>query len=134
MGVYRIVLPYVRPPSALTGNARPHWSARHRQTREVRQTVAWLAKQAGIQPCQHLTVELIWSPGDRRKRDEDNLWPFFKVMCDGLARGKREDWTGLDLVPDDTSRFMTKKAPRIVSPDECPEQGMWLIVTTGEAA
>jgi crossover junction endodeoxyribonuclease RusA len=93
-----------------------------------------LAKQAGIPKCEHLDVELVWAPGDRRRRDEDNIFAFLKVLADGLARGPRKDWVGLQLVPDDTSKYFTKRT-RIVSPDECDEVGMWLIVTThGELA
>ena len=96
----------------------------------VRSTVALLARQAGIPKAEHLTVELVWAPGDRRRRDADNLWPLLKSACDALARG-RADWVGLDLVADDTPRFMTKLAPRIAGPEESPQRGMWLFVTVG---
>jgi crossover junction endodeoxyribonuclease RusA len=131
MTTYRLELPYQRPPSALTGNTRSHWRSRSSQARAVRTDVAMLARSAGIPKAEHLTVELVWSPGDRRRRDADNLWPLLKVACDALARG-RADWVGLELVPDDTPAFMTKRAPRIAGPDESGECGMWLYVTTAD--
>lgn len=133
---YRLDLPFYRPPEALTGNAREgHWAPRSKATNEVRTAVAWLGRQAGIPPSRHLTVELVWAPGDRRKRDADNLWPMLKACCDGLARGPRKPsaraapWVGLDLVPDDTPRWMRKLPPRIAGPDETDEIGVWLLVT-----
>ena len=125
---FRLTLPYQRPPAALCGNSRTHWRARSAASKQVRTDVAALAMQAGIPRSAHLEVELLWAPGDRRRRDADNLWPLLKAACDGLARGNRRDWVGLDLVPDDTPEFMTKRAPRILSSDECRESGMWLDV------
>lgn len=133
MTTYRLALPYQRPPSALTGNTRVHWRTRSAQVSEVRNAVKVLATAAKIPPAPHLTVELVWAPGDRRRRDADNLWPLLKTACDALARG-RKDWVGLELVPDDTPAYMEKKAPRIASPDECAERGMWLYVTTNDEA
>lgn len=133
MTAYRLKLPWRKPPPALWGNARTHWRARARDTREVRTAVALLARQAGIPRSEHLTVELLWAPGDCRRRDADNLWPLLKAASDSLARG-RGDWIGLDLVPDDTPKYFTKLAPRILPPDEAPEPGMWLVVTTPEPA
>lgn len=125
-----LALPYDRPPAALHGNTRTHWRRRAADTRQVRADVHALATQAGLHrhapDVEHVTVELVWAPGDRRHRDADNLWPMLKVGCDALARG-RSDLVGLDLVPDDTPRHMTKLAPRIEPPPA--EKGMWLVVT-----
>lgn len=128
MTTYTLTLPYERPPTSLHGNTRVHWSRRAKDSRQVRSDVALLARSARIPRSKHLTVELVWSPGDRRRRDADNLWPLLKVCCDALARGRR-DWVGLELVADDTPEFMTKKAPRIAEPSEIRERGMWLLVT-----
>jgi crossover junction endodeoxyribonuclease RusA len=121
---YVLVLPWTRPP--ITANQRLHWSVRSRLTGEIRSTVAWLARAAKIPSGRHLTVELVWAPGDRRRRDADNPWPTLKACCDALARG-RADLIGLDLVPDDTPEYMEKLPPRIVPPPHAP--GMWLMVT-----
>ena len=92
-----------------------------------------LARTAKIPVSTHLEVLLTWAPGDRRRRDSDNMWPMLKACCDGLARGKHTDKNtghntliGLDLVPDDTPQWMTKHAPRIITPDDCAAKGMWL--------
>jgi crossover junction endodeoxyribonuclease RusA len=130
---HRIDLPWPRPPAGLEGNARVHWRTEHKAKAMVRQTVTLLARAARIPHADHLTVQLVWAPGDNRRRDADNLWPLLKICCDCLARGPRRDWVGLELVPDDTPKWMTKLAPHIEPP---PARGMWLHVTahhnTGE--
>lgn len=127
----RLNLPYERPPAALVGNTRVHWRRRSADTQQVRGDVLRLATAAGLHRLPpdrigHVTVELVWAPGDRRRRDADNLWPLLKACCDALARGPRRDWIGLELVPDDTPEHMTKLAPRIEPP---PAKGMWLDIT-----
>lgn len=123
---YQLDLPFVHPP--LWGNDRAkHWGPRSAASKVVRNAVATLAKRAQIPASTHLDVVLSWAPGDRRRRDADNLWPMLKACCDGLARGPRKDWAGLDIVPDDTPKWMTKHAPVILSPDEhTGKPGMWL--------
>jgi crossover junction endodeoxyribonuclease RusA len=121
-----LVLPYARPPKALWGNTRAHWRRRSADTEQVRTDVVKLAQAAGLHrvgPVRHVTAQLVWAPGDRRRRDEDNLWALFKVVCDAIARGPRKSWIGLDVVPDDTPAYFTKLAPRIEPP---PAKGMWL--------
>ena len=124
---FQLDLPYGRPPKSLWGNARDsHWSGRSNAARQLRSDVVFLARRAQIPVSTHLDVLLTWAPGDNRRRDADNLWPFLKSCCDGLSRGKRADWVGLDLVPDDTPQWMTKHAPVILNRDQCPATGMWL--------
>lgn len=121
-----LTLPYRRPPKPLTGNARTHWSQRSAATKRLRTDVALLARQAGLRgPYTHLWVTLHWAPGDRRRRDADNAFPMLKTICDGLARG-RGDWTGLQLVPDDTPEWMTKYTP-VIDPPPAPA-GMWVVI------
>ncbi len=115
---YRLALPWDRPP--LTANQRPHWTTRHRLTAQIRHTVGWLARQAHIPATNHCTVTLVWAPGDRRRRDEDNLVATLKAACDGLVDA--------GIVRDDTPAWMTKHMPVIKPPPEPP--GMWLDVTT----
>lgn len=123
-----ITLPWARPFASLSANARAgHWRARSRDTREVRETVMLLARSARIPVCSRMTVMLRWAPGDRIRRDEDNLYGFQKAAADALARGPRRDWVGLDLLPDDTPQFMQKLTPMIVPP---PARGLWLDVWT----
>jgi crossover junction endodeoxyribonuclease RusA len=110
----------------LRANSRPHWSARHKRTKEVIDAVTRIATAAGLRPCSFLDVALVWAPGSNVNADEDNLFPLLKVCCDALARGPRRDLPGLHLVPDDTSRYM-RKVPRIDWPPV--PGGLWLEVT-----
>jgi crossover junction endodeoxyribonuclease RusA len=117
-----LVLPYKTPPKGLYANVRTHWRRRSADTLQVRADVTNLAKAAHlhrVDGVRFVTVELVWAPGDRRRRDADNLWPLLKVICDALAR-QRADLVGLDLVPDDTAEFMQKLAPRIEPPPAKP--------------
>jgi hypothetical protein len=107
---------------------------RARITREVVHATTVLARAAGTHPVEHLAVELVWAPERaNRRRDADNLWPLLKVLCDAVARGpaKRASHApGLDLVPDDTPEFMTKRAPRIAEPGT-HAFGLWLYLIAG---
>lgn len=129
--VCRLALPYSRPPASLWGNTRSHWRARSRDTAQVRADVVNVARAAGLHRLcdgriEHVIAALTWAPGDRRVRDDDNLWPMAKVVFDAIAR-RRADLIGLDLVPDDSPEWMTKNAPRILPPPH--EKGMWLDLT-----
>lgn len=108
---------------ALRGNSRNDlWAQRHKATKQVITAVTEAALHSGLTPCGYMDVTLVWSPGDRRRADEDNLWPLLKACCDALARGRR-DLPGLHLVPDDDSRYM-RKTPRIDRPPV--PAGLWL--------
>lgn len=112
---------------ALGGNAREGtFHSRHKASHVVIAEVVRVATRAGLRPCEHLTVRLVWAPGRTMRADDDNLWQLQKVCCDGLARG-RGDLPGLHLVPDDSRRFMEKLAPRIDWPPV--PAGLWLEVT-----
>lgn len=123
-----LALPYGLPPKSLVGNSRAHWRQRSADTAQVRNDVTNLAKAAHlhrIDGIRRISVEFVWAPGNRLRRDADNLWPMLKVCCDALARGpRRNHGVGLDLVPDDTPEFMEKLAPRLELPPA--PKGMWL--------
>jgi hypothetical protein len=108
----------------LQGNARnPHWSARAKATRTVIDTVVRVATRAGMRACRHLTIQLVWAPGDMRRADRGNLMALQKACLDALARG-RSDIPGLRLVPDDSDRWVEELVPRIARPPQPP--GLWL--------
>jgi len=111
----------------LRGNARTgRYQQRAAATRAVIEAVTQAATRAGITgPYEHVTVQLHWAPGDRRRADADNLAPLQKACADALARG-RKDLPGLHLVPDDTPQWMTKLMPRIEPPPT--PAGLWLTV------
>jgi hypothetical protein len=109
----------------LTGNARiGHWSQRHAAVKEVIEAVAWTAKAARVPAGSHLSVRLVWAPGDNRRADPDLLDPLRKVCIDALARGPRKDLPGLHLVPDDGAEWVTRQPSRIDRPPAPP--GLWL--------
>lgn len=113
------------PP--LTANQRLHWRDQARRVRMVReQVMIGAAPIRATPPIRHLTVTLHYRPGDNRRRDADNLWPTLKAACDALARGPRRDWVGLELVPDDTPEYMTKRAP-VIHPGP-GKRRLWLTV------
>lgn len=111
---------------SLHSNARPsHWSQRAQATRTVINAVVIAASAAGLKPCRHLTVQLVWAPGDNRTADRGNLMGIHKAVLDALARG-RPDLPGLQLVPNDSDRWVEELMPRIDRPPATP--GLWLEV------
>lgn len=122
---YRLDLPWLRPP--LRSNDRRHFRAQAREVAAVRGTVMLLAKAEKIPAGNHLTVQLHYAPGRRTRMDSHNLHPTVKAAVDALARGKRRDWVGLELVPDDTDEFVTILNPAVHYPPE-PGPRCWLTV------
>lgn len=116
---YRLTLPWSRPPLSL--NSRMHWSAKHRATAEIRRTVGWLAKAAKIPAVEHCTVQLVWAPGDRRKRETDNLVATQKPCVDSLIDA--------GVVLDDDPQHVTMLMPVLQPPPA--GHGMWFIVMIG---
>jgi hypothetical protein len=130
---HQFLLPYPIFPKypALSPNLRGNRWASNAHVQAVRADVSRICRP--IRPgCKHLTVHLAWRPPRLNNQDDDNLLLLFKAVCDGLARGSRRPTLrnpganiGLDLVPGDTRRHMTKLMP-VVLPSGPP--GMWLTV------
>jgi crossover junction endodeoxyribonuclease RusA len=99
---YVIALPWAAPP--LSGNQRLHWRAKAVKVSAARANAAYLA--FAIPPMLKCRVELIWYVTDRIRRDEDNLMPYLKALCDGLVDA--------GVVADDTNVFMKKMMPEII--------------------
>lgn len=99
------VLTFPWPRPLLSANDRLHWAVKARRTRTIRDMTATLARVEKMPPAEHVTVQLVWTVRDHRRRDEDNTYPTFKAMCDGLVDA--------GVVPDDTPQFMTKLGPAI---------------------
>lgn len=112
----------LEPP--LNANHRWHHMQVAKRVMVIRVGVRDAAREAGIPTGSHLTVTLHYAPGDSRRRDADNLVPTLKAACDALARGPRRDWVGLELVPDDTPKHMTKNMPVIHSGKR--DRRLWL--------
>jgi crossover junction endodeoxyribonuclease RusA len=95
-------LPYTVPP--LTENQRFHWRKKARIVKETRQLAFLMAR--GIPALGRCEVHLIWYVSTKRRRDEDNIVPTLKALCDGLVDA--------GIVVDDTREFMLKPMPEIV--------------------
>lgn len=107
-------LPYARPP--LTANQRLHWAAKARIVADVRRTAMLLARAAKLpRGVEHVTIELHYTPRDRRRRDPSNLMPTQKALLDGLTAGTQRH-PGYGLVPDDTPDYVTETIPIIDPP------------------
>jgi len=87
----------------LSLNYRLHRMAEAKITKEIRSTMHALARR--IPDLGRCRVELIWWVNDRRKRDEENIVPVLKALCDGLVDA--------EVVADDTPQFMKKEMPAI---------------------
>lgn len=104
----------------LTANQRLHFMAKARITKKLRrigeQQGRLFVFEHGKQSHVHVWME--WVVTDARRRDEDNIVPTYKALCDGLVDA--------GVVPDDTPKFMTKHMPSI--PIDKTRPGVWLIV------
>lgn len=103
---WQLALPWTKPPLSL--NDRMHWRPKSIWTKTLRQTAWALAKQAKIPPLGSCSVELLYVPRDRQRRDEDNLTATLKPLADGLVDA--------GVVVDDTPDLMGKRC-RIGGPD-----------------
>jgi len=86
-----IVMPW--PDKKLSPNARQHWAAKAKATRDARYSAKYLTLNAmgaaGIFPIPtpgaKLNVSFTFHPKDKRRRDIDNLIAATKAHRDGIA-------------------------------------------------
>lgn len=110
-------LPWTTPPISL--NDWEHYRVRARKVKEVRAAARILAMAAHLpRDLPHVSVQLVYQPRDRRRRDEDNLVGTLKAICDGLI--------DYGITPDDTPEYMTKLMPRIDPPVKGQTGRTWL--------
>lgn len=81
-----LTLPW--PPSALSPNARLHWSKIAKAKKAYRKACYVLALEAGLRGVDwegdiHFWIDFY--PPDKRQRDDDNMIAAFKSGRDGLA-------------------------------------------------
>lgn len=94
------VLPLTRS-KLITANDKPHWAARARLTKQIRQWGYLLGREGeGVVRLglTHARVEVEFAYPDRRRRDRSNLAPTVKALMDGLIDA--------GLLPDDADRFL----------------------------
>ena len=106
MNAIVIPLGYDSPP--LRSNARMHWAPRAELTRQIRAHAGWQSKAL----CRErgpidgrVTVTLIWTVTDGRRRDAGASSPTLKAALDGIVDG--------GLLPDDSSRYVVEERCRI---------------------
>lgn len=75
------------PPRVLHPNERPHWAQRARAAKKARTQAAWAARAAGIRrlDSQDLRVTAVFTPPDRRARDDDGMLSNIKSYLDGIS-------------------------------------------------
>lgn len=124
MSAWVIELPYERPP--LTGNniQRMHRMQKGAITKQLRSTAKRLVRQHGIPQLAACTVQLVWIVNTAHRRDEDNVVPTLKPLCDGIVDA--------GVVPDDTPALMEKGMPIIAHVKKQqrrqPSAGLYLII------
>jgi hypothetical protein len=127
-----------RPPLRANGT-QPHYYRRGRIVRDVRELVSARAKELGMHRLtgvRHLSFQLFYAPGVRRRIDPPNFYPTLKACVDALSNPLRKvnprtgsrPWVGLRIVPDDTTEWVTLLDTVIKEPPE-PGPRCWLTVT-----
>lgn len=124
MSVFRIDLPYEKPPLTLNGGVPTSTRAMHAKAREIRRVRAdgaTLARMVKLpKNVGHATIQVHYRPRDKRYRDPINLTPTQKALVDGLR--------DYGLVHDDDQRFITDLMPKIHPPQKGEPGQMWLTI------
>lgn len=111
--VITIRLPWPKPPM-MANHRYPHWAVKGKATKAVRQATALSARHVmrhidwdtDWQPlAEPVTVELVWTVKDKRRRDSDGPEPTKKACLDGLVDA--------GLLSDDKSTVVTASWCRI---------------------
>lgn len=100
-----IHVPLATNPLSL--NVRLHWRTKAKHTKQWRQFAAVGGALFPVLPA--CDVTLTWFVIDARKRDEDNLYPLLKALCDGLVDA--------GVVRDDTPDLMGKTCRIVRAPE-----------------
>ena len=91
------------PKAPLSLNYRLHRMAEAKIVKELRSTMHALARN--VPEMERCEVWLTWYVKSSRRRDEENIVPVLKALCDGLIDA--------EIVTDDTPAYMHKHMPRI---------------------
>lgn len=101
MTAHIFVFPWAKAPLSL--NYRLHKMQEAGIVKRIRGEMA--ARGSDLPAMGRCEVELTWVVNDRRKRDEENVVPVLKALCDGLVDA--------GVVVDDVPQYMTKRMPSI---------------------
>lgn len=122
--VYELNLHLTRPP--LNMNDRKHWAVAAKMKRDLRQRANLAARVAGLpKDCGAVTVQLVYRPRDRRRRDPSNMMPTQKSVLDGLV--------DYGLVPDDCPPYVTELMPKLAPVEKGKSGKVWAEVTIVDA-
>lgn len=111
-------LPYATPPLNL--NKKDHWAVRNRHVQAIKQAVMLRARQQRLpRDLDRIRVGLYYTPANNRVRDEDNLVPNLKAVCDALKAGTAKH-PGYGMVRDDSPAMMVKDMPVITEAAKSP--------------
>lgn len=110
--------PFLRP------NDRPHWSKRHRLTRDWRGAVELVAR-AELKPVTvPVDVTLSMVAPDKRRRDSDSLSLALKAAVDGLVDA--------GICKDDSWLYVGRTSCEILPPDGSKRRSWWLTIVEQE--
>lgn len=92
------IIPIPLEKNPLSLNSRDHWAKKAKHTKTWRAFAAQMAhRYPELAACD---VTLTWFVTTTHRRDEDNLYPLLKALCDGLVDA--------GVVRDDTPDLMGK--------------------------
>ncbi len=114
-----IELPLVADGAPLSLNQHHHPIVRNRMVQDIRKAAGWGAKAAKLGRHHHISVRLHYRPGNKRRRDSDNLVATQKPAVDGLVDA--------GVIPDDTPEHLTWWSPQIHN--EPGQRRLWLEIT-----
>ena len=80
---YTVELPAGMP--LLNANRRPHWAAKAKLTRALREAALVCARRDQVPPLKRAHIVAEYRPPDRRRRDVHNLFPSAKAAIDGVV-------------------------------------------------
>ncbi|ANP74502.1 hypothetical protein [Cryobacterium arcticum] len=94
--------PWTKAPLSL--NYQMHKMQEAKIVKELRSLMHAEARR--IPDLGRCRVELVWWVNSHTRRDEENIVPVLKALCDGLVDA--------EVVEDDVPRFMVKMMPTII--------------------
>ena len=114
-------LPFTTP---LSLNDRTPWPVKAKATKAWRDAAHWLARSVGV-PKSHsygVSIQLYYTPRDRRRRDPLNLVASLKAIEDGIVDA--------GVIKDDSSAYHRSEMPIITEPGPARPGGnrLWVVI------